>query len=147
MISKHTLSDFLNYLDKERRYSTHTLRAYRGDLEALIAFLKQENTSLENTTSQQLRTHLAHCKTTQGKPLSGATLRRKQSAIKSYYAWARRFNPELSDPSAVLQAPKKKKSLPRALDVDAIFQLLAPPEKITELSLRDHIVLILLYGL
>ncbi len=47
---------------------------------------------------------------------SPATVARRMAAIRSFFAWCYRTGRVPSDPAALLQAPKKRKRIPRAMD-------------------------------
>ncbi|MDQ3573836.1 MAG: tyrosine-type recombinase/integrase [Actinomycetota bacterium] len=47
---------------------------------------------------------------------SPATVARRMAAIRSFFAWCYRTGRVPSDPAALLQAPKKRKRVPRAMD-------------------------------
>lgn len=47
---------------------------------------------------------------------SPATVARRMAAIRSFFAWCYRMGRIGSDPAALLQAPKKRKRLPRGID-------------------------------
>jgi integrase/recombinase XerC len=94
-----------------------------------------------------LRSHLARCRTGAGAPLSPSSLARKQSALRTFFAWLRRTGEVDHDPTERLQPPRLPKALPRALDADATLALLRPPAATDLRSRRDHAALLLLYGL
>ncbi len=98
-------------------------------------------------TSDLLRAHLARCRTREGRHLSATSLARKQSALRTFFAWLRREGLVREDPTALLTPPKLPKPLPRALDADAALALLRPPTDTDPKSRRDHAALLLMYGL
>lgn len=56
---------------------------------------------------------------------SPATVARRMAAIRSFFAWCYRTGRVQSDPAALLQAPKRRKRLPRAIDQPTAVQALA----------------------
>jgi integrase/recombinase XerC len=143
------LDGFAAHLRKERRYSEHTARAYVADVRAAAAFVAECGSAVDprQWSADLLRAHLAKCSGKEGKRASAATLARKQSALRTFFAWLRREEPRAPDPAAALCSPKLGKALPRALDADAVLSLLAPPATRDSKVLRDHAALLLLYGL
>jgi integrase/recombinase XerC len=142
------LDAFAAYLRQERRYSPETARAYIGDLRQLCAFAAERKRAEPRRWSPDLlRAFLARCRRADGSRQAAATLARKQSVIRSFFAWLRRDHPDWPDPSAALRAPRLGRALPRAIDADAALALLSPPAKAPPNRLRDHAAMVLLYGL
>lgn len=57
MTLKQVIEAFLEYLEKERGFSAHTVAAYRSDLEQFSLFLHEQGCSADLTTA--LKKH--HC--------------------------------------------------------------------------------------
>ena len=55
---------------------------------------------------------------------SPATVARRTAAIRSFFAWCYRTGRISADPAALLQAPKKRKRLPRAIDQPTAIRVL-----------------------
>ena len=56
---KEQVSDYLNYLNYEKKYSSHTLRAYTKDLNDFIIFIKKESIkSLRDIKKQHIHQFL-----------------------------------------------------------------------------------------
>lgn len=142
------IDGFSDHLNKERRTSPHTARAYISDLRAAATFTRERGVAdPRDWTPDLLRSHLARCRTRDGERLSAATLSRKQSALRCFFAWLRREGQVTTDPTEMLTPPKLPKPLPRALDADAALALLKPPPAGQKNLRRDHAALLLLYGL
>ena len=142
------LQSFATYLRDERRCSANTIRAYLTDLAAARAFAAERGRPDPRAWSTDLlRAHLARCTDGRSGRARPATLARKQSALRALFDWMRRDEPDLPDPTAALRAPKLPKSLPRALDVDRVLAMLAPPRSEDLRALRDHAAMLLMYGL
>ena len=139
---------FSEHLRRERRCSDHTVRAYVADLRALARFAHERNVhEPERLTTDLLRAHLARCVGDRGGRAAATTLARKQSTLRSFFAWLRQDRPELADPTALLQAPKLPKALPRALDADAVLALVKPRADAKERDVKAQAALLLMYGL
>lgn len=142
------LDEFCDYLRNERRSSRHTVRCYRADLVPLFeAADKRHLGPPEKWDAVFLREQLARVRTPQGKRPSGATIARKQSALRALYAWLEsQSRKPVQDPTLFLSAPKRPVVLPRALDVDAMLALVQVPEDDDPDALRDNCALLLMYG-
>lgn len=145
------LKDFADFLLHERRYSPHTVRAYGADLDALAKYAEQHNNVDPDVWDVDfLRGFLARTVPLGDNNKSASTLARKQCTLRAFYKWRSRGQSEAHNPAALLRAPKLAKSLPRAIDVDAVLALLRVPSSDSADNatiLRDMAALHLLYGL
>lgn len=141
-----TIGVFLQYLQFEKRFSEHTLKAYRNDLEQFVYFLRavygQEG--LHNVSVGQVRSWMASLMEQEQAP---ASIRRKLSSLKAFYKYWRRSQPGLKDPTKSIQTPKLKKRLPvTATSLDLAAVLASFPADGGFALIRDKLVLELLYG-
>ena len=137
------ISSFLEYLRAERGASPHTLKGYRGDLEALSLHLESQDSSLIESKLQHLRTHLAKLA---GERPSPATTRRRLSAFRSFYRWALREGLVDASPADRLSSPKAQVNVPRFLDVGEASELVENPVQKGWFQERNKALLELLYG-
>jgi integrase/recombinase XerC len=79
------------------------------------------------------------------KGLSGRSIQRLLSALRSFYAYLQREGIIDNNPAQGVSAPKGKRELPRTLDVDQVAQLLSV-EPSNDLLLRDQAMLELFYS-
>lgn len=121
---KEALDKFFGHLQFEKRYSLHTVSAYQRDLNHFVQCLKLEDAQLvrwDEFTQSDIR----HCVSQlhrQG--LSGKSLQRWLSTIRSFYNYLCRFRYATHNPAEGVPAPKTTKRLPKTLNVDEINQLL-----------------------
>jgi integrase/recombinase XerC len=116
------LERFLAHLNHERRYSHHTLRNYRHDLEQAMAFCDRQGIGhWPGLDAHQVRA-LAAEGFRQG--LAGRSLQRRLSALRGLFNFLIREGLTASNPAADIRAPKSPRTLPDALDVDRMGQLL-----------------------
>ena len=118
-----SVEHFLADLEIQRRASPHTLDAYRRDLARLTALAAGAEPATLKTP--QLRRGLMALHARQLAPRSIA---RTLSAWRSYYAWLARRNAIALNPADGLRAPKRPRSLPKALGIDQTAALLDRPE-------------------
>ena len=127
---------FLDHLDHERRYSPHTLRNYRRELEQVMAFCARQGiTRWTELGSHQVRALAAEAHR-QG--LAGRSVQRRLSALRGLYRFLIREGLARANPAADIRAPKSPRTLPDALDVDRLGQLLdavaADPLEVRDLA-------------
>jgi integrase/recombinase XerC len=145
---KAALDGFERYLVAERARSTHTVRAYRGDLESLLVFAVKEGTdSLANIDLGLLRRWLGD---QSASGLSRATLARRAATARSFTSWALREELLDTDPALRLQAPKRDKTLPGVLQrqqMDRLFADLAQKSATRDpTALRNQAMVEVLYA-
>ena len=137
------LEAFYTYLESERRYSPHTLQAYRRDLDNFLAFSRQRKLdSWKQVDDLHVRAFVA---SQHRKGLSGTSLQRQLSSIRSLFNYLCRHHRADSNPAQGVPAPRAAKRLPETLSVDQLECLLAFPGD-DALACRDRAVMELFYG-
>ena len=117
-----SVENFLTELAIQRRASPHTVDAYRRDLVRLKALAaEQDPISLK---APQLRRGLMQL---HAQELAPRSIARTLSAWRSYYAWLARRGVIPLNPADGLRAPKRPRSLPKALGIDQAAALLDRP--------------------
>ena len=144
------VATFIEHLRSEKRSSVHTLRAYAGDLEALLLHLGARVSDVAALSPLDVRGFLA----SQSKGGAGsATVGRRLSAVRSMLRFAVRRGFLEANPIAHLKAPKQAKILPRLASGAEMETLLrsAPPaaegERPRLRRIRDEAILEILYAL
>ncbi len=137
------LKNFYTYLESERRYSPHTLAAYQRDLKAFIEFSKQRNViNWSSMDDQHVRAFVA---SQHRKGLSGKSLQRQLSSVRTLFNYLCRHHLADSNPAQGVPAPKAPKRLPETLGVDQLEGLLNFPGN-DALACRDRAIMELFYG-
>ncbi len=121
------LTDFVQYLRFEKRYSAHTLEAYRRDLEQFRDHLSKEFalTELSDITHFHIRGWLASMK---GDKQSARTINRKLSSLNSYYKYLMRLGHAEKNPVRQLHAQRLPERLPVYLKEPETQKLLEEQE-------------------
>ncbi|MBO3663996.1 tyrosine recombinase XerC [Microbacterium stercoris] len=139
------IESFAEHLERVRRLSPATVRAYRNDLRGLTE--ASGDPDVRDVDLEQLREWLWRA-TQHGDERS--TLARRTSAARSFFRWAQEEELIDIDPSLRLVAPKRGRTLPHVATADALRDVLdALQQRAQEgdpVALRDHAVLELLYG-
>lgn len=140
------IKDFLAYLEKEKRFSVHTLSAYRSDLEKFIRFLnaKEAQLSLEGSFAKaELRSFVFSLSSGGLRPRS---LARTIAALKSFSRFCVRHHLLKNNPAKLLITPKLDRQLPVFLTWKQAEQLAPPPPGAQEEVLRNHAIIEFFYG-
>ena len=102
-------SAFLDYLQLEKKYSIHTINAYKADLVAFESFNKDqfEETSISKANYSQIRSWIVKLSED---GIANRTINRKMSSLKAYYKFLQKigeleFSPLVKHRS--LKIPKK----------------------------------------
>jgi len=136
--------DFLLYIEQEKRMSKHTVSNYQHDLTQFLLFLTSNELSLwPAIKSSHIRQYIVEMHR-QG--LSGRTIQRALSAIRSLYRYLIREGLADNNPAQAVQAPKTEKRLPSTLDVDQMTALLDNTQSDTFLACRDRAMMELFYS-
>jgi integrase/recombinase XerD len=139
------IEQFLDGLWMERGLSDNTLSAYRSDLIHFLKWLLQHSPqeSLLSVTREQIQDYLAYRLSLRCSPRSTARL---LSSLRRLYAWLRRENRIHDDPTALIEAPKLGRPLPKTLSEQEVEALLQAPDTGTTKGLRDRAMLEVLYA-
>ncbi len=134
------LEHYLERLTSERRYSSHSVKAYMQDLGLLRSFV--DGAAWSTVEARHLRRLLAQL-AAQG--LSPRSLARKLSAWRGFFAFLLEQKLITHNPAAQIRAPKMPSRLPKALAADDSQRLLDHPFS-GPCALRDRAMLELLYA-
>ena len=140
---------FTRHLEVERSLSAHTIRAYLGDLESLIAHLEQIGvTNISQLELIHLRSWLANQQVKGG---ARTTLSRRAVSVRLFTKWALKNKYLEKDIAATLATPKGHRTLPEVLEIadakiamDSLATRAAEEE--TPISLRDVAMVEMLYA-
>jgi integrase/recombinase XerD len=122
----HTSNDtpielFLDMLAAERGASANTLEAYRRDLADFSADLAESQQGVATADSDVLRAHLGRLAK---RGLAPASVARRLSAIRQLYRFLYGEGHRSDDPAAMLEGPKRGRSLPKVLSIKQVDELL-----------------------
>ncbi len=135
------IEDFLQHLKLERGLSENSVAAYRTDLQDLVAGLP--GIAPEQTRPKHLHEYFSKLAAKGRKP---ATLARKLSAVRRFFAYMKERGWLGENPAAGYRAPKITRYHPDYLSVDEIERILAAAEVDPKLAVRDRAMVELLYG-
>ena len=113
---------YLEHLRTQRKLSPHTILNYRRDLDELAALT--EGSAWTGVTNADLRRAAARMHARELKPRSIA---RKLSAWRGFFGWLSHQVALPANPAEGVRAPRKAKSLPKALSVDDAVHLVGAP--------------------
>lgn len=130
------------FLDAQRaKRSPHTVKSYGSDLSQLADFLSPQGgeASLSDLTSLRIQTFLRH------RAANPTTRARKLSAIRTFVKFCKQMGYLGSDPTEMIEAPIRRKKLPKALS-QAQAEDLLDQDDVGKSPLRDRALLEIMYG-
>jgi integrase/recombinase XerC len=140
-VVEKAVADFLLHL-RERNASTHTIKAYSGDLANFAAYAGSrgwksiDHIAIRGFLSQQYE-----------KGLGKTSVARSLAAVRSLYRWLAREGVVEQNPAKLVATPKLPKKLPRVPTIEEMNSVLdgQMPET-ASFPERDRLMLELLYG-
>ncbi len=138
------LEQFHDYLIYERGLSARTVSAYGRDLGRWVAFvtgLGVHDPGL--VTARQLREWVFSLKDA---GLAATSIRRAQSALRTYYGFLLAEGAVSVDPTERLESPRATRKLPAFLTIEETMRLLEAPDETKPLYWRDRAILEFLYA-
>ena len=143
--TQHTLQiqSFLDALWMENGLSENTLSSYANDLKNFAQWLQQSGNHLLAAEKADLQGYLAFKFDLKAKPSSAARL---LSTLRRFYRYQVREGHLKADPTALLESPKLASRLPKSMTEQQVDDLLAAPDTLTDLGVRDRLMLEVLYA-
>lgn len=139
--------DFLNYLEREKKYSPHTLTAYRNDLSQFHDYLQRiyEIDDASSINAHMVRSFVADL---MNDGIQSRSINRKISTLKSFFKYSIQQGLLQENPMKKVVSPKTPKRLPVFVEQAKMESLLKnKPEADDSFAYwRDYLVLELLYG-
>jgi integrase/recombinase XerD len=113
---------FLDMLAAERGAGVNTLAAYGRDLADFSGHLARAGRSIANAGTDDVRHYLANL----GKRgFASASVARRLSAIRQLYRFLYAEGRRTDDPSAIIEGPKRGRTIPKVLSIAQVDGLLA----------------------
>lgn len=138
--------NFIEYLRYEKRYAQNTLTAYQNDLEQFASFIA--GLGIENTlkvTPSVIRLWVVYLVESGSHPV---TLRRKLSALNTYYRFAIKKGWCKVNPAKGITLPKVPARLPKFVDQNRLVGYLTNEQAFDHSfsGIRDKLIMELLYA-
>ncbi|MGK7391780.1 MAG: tyrosine-type recombinase/integrase [Candidatus Cyclobacteriaceae bacterium M2_1C_046] len=140
------IETFLKYLQYEKRYSLHTIAAYKSDLEQCQNFLAStyELTELTEANYSMLRSWIVSLVE---KKLNATAINRKMASLKAYFKFLLKREVINENPTRRLKALKTGSKIPHFVDEQELSTLIDNYQfEDNFYGLRDKLLLELLYG-
>jgi integrase/recombinase XerD len=138
------LRRFEDVLVLEQGASPRTIEAYRRDVIRCAAYARSQGVTTAGALTPRLLREYVY--TLRDLGLSGATIRRNVSALRTWFRILLGEGLVTTDPTERLETPARWRTLPEVLTVDEVLRLLGAPGLEEPLAFRDRAMLELAYG-
>lgn len=138
------LSEFIHYLEAERRYSPLTIRNYRRDIERFIAWLDMTESSFDprQITTDDVRAWII-ARSEQGK-IGAAAMNREISSLRALFRWLLRTGVVSHDIMKPIRSLKTPKRLPAFVPESRMKGIVRTCEEETGSFIEDRNALIIM---
>lgn len=139
------LNDFINYLTHQKRYSSHTIAAYKKDLEQFFNFLDTNYSEIKipEVSATIIRSWIVELIE---ENISSNSVNRKISTLKTFFKYLQKNNVITQNPLLKVISPKTKKRLPvfvKESEINFLFDDIVFEDNYIET--RNKLILDLLY--
>ena len=141
----YEITDYIYYLEAEKRLSENTVIAYKNDIEDYAKFLKkyQGCFDVNDITRDMIERYIRSLKK---KGMAPTSLGRKITVIKSFHQFLKQEKITDLDASFFVSAPKKEKHLPTVLSIEEIARLIDSIDTKTPIGKRNRAMLEVMYA-
>ena len=123
----NTVEQFLEMLIAERGASSNTCTSYLNDINNFGKFLSDAETSLEDATTDNVRSYLRHRSEVGANNL---TISRNLSVLRQFFKFLQSENVRLDNPALNVDGPKVSRPLPKVISEDDVEALLKAAYKL-----------------
>lgn len=138
-------SHFLDYLQLEKKYSTHTITAYAADLRDFQEFISHtyDQDRVDEVNYSQIRSWIVELSES---GISNRTINRKLSSLKSFYRFLLKTNQIEASPMVKHKALKTPRKVQIPFSEDEIVQVIENIDNSTYEGVRDRFIVELFYS-
>jgi len=138
------IAEYLVSVRVERGLSANTAAAYRRDLEQYRLYLVERDIADAGlVTPESVSGYVAHLG---DRALAATTIGRKVAAVRELHRFLVAEDIADADPTALIAAPRRPDSLPKALTIEEVTWLIEAAAGDTALAARDTAVLEFMYA-
>lgn len=138
------IEDFTSAILLEKGQSGKTSESYGRDLRIFAAYLRRRQiTDATGVKRDDIVDFLAN---EREKGMSGSTRRRRLAAIRMFFRYLKERRRVSSDPSELMDPPKKALVLPRVISEEEVFRMLDEVKGEDARDIRDRAMLEVMYG-
>lgn len=137
------LTEFIDYMDKERNSSENTIQSYVRDIRQYIEYMDSNMVDITKANRTNVLSYIMHLQKINKAP---ASITRAVAGIRMFYKYLLKKGVAHDNPAYKLELPKKDKKLPDILTIEEVDLLLSQPDSTTFKGKRDKAMLELIYA-
>lgn len=140
----NSIDQYIMHLRVERHLSAKTVEAYSHDLRRLSDFLQKQGIASPDKVAE---THLLPFLVLLHREKIGSrSVARYLSAIRGFFRFLIKEKEIKNDPLAQIESPARWQKLPKFLTLSDVDALLAQPDRKTDLGMRNHAIIQVMYA-
>ncbi len=140
----NSVDNYIMHLRVERHLSAKTVEAYSHDLRRFSEFVGKKGAALPGDVSEP---HvLSFLVLLHREKIGSRSVARYLSALRGFFKFLIKEKEIKNDPIAKIESPARWQKLPKFLTLSDVDSLLAQPDKKTDLGLRDHAIIQVMYA-
>ncbi|MFH1654558.1 MAG: site-specific tyrosine recombinase XerD [Pseudomonadota bacterium] len=138
------IEKYLTYIKVERRLSANTLEAYGHDLARFANILTTKlKVDLKAISEGGILKYLTILR---DEGLNSRSVARNLVVLRTFFTFLLREKVLSKDPFEKVEFPLRWKKLPKFISLEDVDRLIAAPDQKTDLGMRDHAIIQLLYA-
>jgi integrase/recombinase XerC len=134
------LIEYLDYLTHIKKYSPHTVRAYKQDIQQFLEYFREGDLKMDK---DNIRDFIAFVYI---KTKKKSTISRKIYAVKSFFSYLQRQGKINKNPFDVISSPREDKTLPEILTEKEMLEFLDRLPEESFIHFRNKAVFETLYA-
>ncbi|MDY0280148.1 MAG: tyrosine-type recombinase/integrase [Salinivirgaceae bacterium] len=142
----NAISQYIKYIEFERKFSIHTIREYTYDIQLFETFIAEKSSNSKNpllATKKDVREWLLLLLKKNEK---SSTIHRRISSLKSFYRFHIKIGNISKNPASNTLLPKKQQHLPSFINEKQATQIIPADTPINDIGLlRNNTIIQLLY--
>lgn len=144
MSGKRKVEEYIGYLQYEKRYSQHTLVAYKYDLNQCLIYLEKhyQIKNWKDVEAMHIRSWVYDLAEQQ---LNKKTINRKISSLRMFYQFLKREETVPSNPVLAIHSMRTQKKLPEVIPQETLKNYFQWADQKSWKEIRDRMLIALLY--
>ena len=136
------ITDFIDYLEFEKKYSTNTVINYENDLNKFKEYCSSKKLNYKNLAYNDVTDYLIYLKKS---GYNNTSINRHLSSCRSFYTYLVKSEIIDKNPFALIKGPKKEKRLPNYLKYEEFLNLIDACDE-TNLGIRNRLIVEMLFA-
>lgn len=137
------ITNFLEFIENDKKLSNNTLQSYRRDILQYKKYVEANDINYSKVKADDIKTYLQYLHDMNKK---ASTISRSLASIRLFYQYELRNDKVKEDPTEGIQSPKVAKRVPSILTSQEVSLLLEQPKDVDLKGTRDKAMLEFAYA-